>query len=707
LIGTQRRNFLSDLTNSIREEYERGLPNTGQAFNRVAAEWLGYELADANFVDGAGDRGIDFWFESEHGFDIYQCKSRELPENGDVDLCSFDNDGVLDLGRAKLFLESDGPIDTQNEPLKNFRHAWEHAISSRRSAKDPEPILVNLRLVLLGDGLTAPAEAEFEDFCSSLGNSHGIGNVPIEYRASICTVDQLLDGRWRQANREWKDSKGSKRDTVDLRPEKIDEALLKKGSAVFYCHAVDLVRAYREFGYQLFEPNVRCNINHSKVNAAIRESVLHRVTREEFRFLNNGVTIVCQNFQKPSANKPYFRVVKPGVVNGLQTVFALHEAYSDLNQADKHFESNCHVLLRLLPEDSLRDVNRLVKATNTQNPMQARNLRSNETEQIAFERLFADIGWFYERKEGAWEAFVADPRRWRTLHNLTKGHFLAQTSGGRGRARRVDNEILAQAWLSFIGFSAEAVHSKREIFENENWYDFIFLHTPKRHGFDYSHSIEDARQDGYNQSPPPALMLAAYLAREFARKAAPTPKENREEAVRRLKLDLSMPKEELQKTLNGDDTFLLGLILNGMSFEFAELFGFILYKVLGNDICILGPKIIGNGTFSLLKEQLDFDEVEKRIGEERFESNDILAVIWFVFRHLLDEMLGGAWRSGYLSARSRSRFLHSTETRKRLEQGVVQLHQFTEKTQLTRTWATGIKPGKGLFGFVRDALQQS
>ena len=710
VFGAHKRNYLLELASAIREETsERGLANAGLGFNRVAAGWLGYDLDDSNFVDGAGDRGIDFWFESDSGFDIFQCKSHELTESGDVDLSSFDNDGVLDLGRVKLFLESDNPIESQNEALKKFRHAWEHAVSSRRTAKEPEPISVNLRLVLLGEGLTGQAQIEFDDFCASLTKAHSVGNVPLEYRASLCTVDQLLEGRWRLENREWRDSKGAKKETVDLHPEKIDEALLKKGSAVFYCDAVDLVRAYQEFGYQLFEPNVRCNITQSKVNAAIRESVRHRITRDEFRFLNNGVTIICQSFQKPSSNRPYFRVTKPGVVNGLQTVFALHEAYNELSQADKiHFETNCQVLVRLLPEDSLRDVNRLVRATNTQNPMQARNLRSNNTEQVQFERLFAELGWFYERKQGAWEAFAADPRRWRTLQNKNRAHFQVQSTAGRPKMRRVDNEALAQTWLSFTGFSEEAVQSRRQIFEADEWYDFIFQHIPKRHGFDLNHKLDDARQECLNQAPPPALMLASYLSREFARKTAPTPKENRDQAIKRLRIDTtSTPKERVQEILNDDTDFLLGQVLYGMSFEFVELLGFILYKVLDTEISIIGPKILSNESFSMLSQQLDFDSVRKKVLENQCGEKDILSVMWWVFRHLVDEMLGGAWRSGYLSARNRTRFIHSPETRKRLEQGALQLHQFTQRTQLTRPWAVGIKPGKGLFGFVRDALTQT
>jgi AIPR protein len=704
--GVHRNNLLFELADALRITSERNSLSPGFAFNRVAAEWLGYDLDEANFVDGAGDRGIDFWFESDSGFDIFQCKSHDLLPNLELDSGRFDSEGVSDLDRAKLFLLTDSEIDTQNEKLMNFRHSWEHAVSSRRAMKDPEPLAVNLALILLGEGLTPQAQKEFDDFQASLQKSHSIGTVPIELHASLYTVEDLLQARWRLDNREWRDSKGTKKDWVDLFPEEKDEALEKKDTAVFYCRAVDLVRAYQEFGYQIFEPNVRCNINHSKVNAAIRESVKHRTTREEFRFLNNGVTIVCQNFQKPSANRPCFRVTKPGVVNGLQTVFSLHEAYGALPQEDKvHFEGNCYVLVRLLQEHSVRDLNRLVRATNTQNPMQARNLVSNNTEQAQFERLFAELGWFYERKQGAWEAFAADPRRWRTLPNKSKAQFQVQGGGGRPRVRRIDNEVLGQTWLSFVGFSEEAVQKKREIFENAKWYDFIFQHVPKKHGFDFQYRLEDAMQDSLNQAPPPGLMLASFLAREFARRAAPTVKENREAAIKRLRIDVQrMRPEQVQDLLAQDNEFILGQVLNGTSFEFVEFIGFILFRSLEGDLTVVGPNLLRNGMFLALSEQLDFDLVKGNILSQKVDENDVLAVSWWTFRHVLEELIGGAWLSGYRAARNRIRFLHSNETRRRLEQGAIQLHDYMNKTQLTRTWAVGIRPGKGLFGFVREAL---
>lgn len=200
-------------------------------------------------------------------------------------------------------------------------------------------------------------------------------------------------------------------------------------------------------------------------------------------------------------------------------------------------------------------------------------------------------------------------------------------------------------------------------------------------------------------------MLASYLAREFARKAAPTPKENREKAAKRLGIETGkVPREQVQALLLKDNEFIRGQVLNGMSFEFAELLGFILYRALGADLAVAGPNILSNGSFPSLSEQLDFDLVKKRIWDQEFEEKDVLAVVWWVFLHVLDEMIGGGWRSSYLVASNKIRFLHSSETRKRLHEGAVQLHKFTERTELTRTWAVGMKPGKGLFGLVRAAL---
>ncbi len=76
-------------------------------------------------------------------------------------------------------------------------------------------------------------------------------------------------------------------------------------------------------------------------------------TRREFRFLNNGVTITCNVFNKPTQQRAYFAIIRPGIVNGLQTAVALHTAYHELAPEDQEdFRQNCSVLVRLLRNDA-------------------------------------------------------------------------------------------------------------------------------------------------------------------------------------------------------------------------------------------------------------------------------------------------------------------------------------------------------------------
>jgi hypothetical protein len=568
-----------------------------------------------------------------------------------------------------------------------------------------EPLQVRLGLVLFGDGLTAPAQQEYDSFSNSLGGFQEYKGVPIEVRSKLYTVDDIIAARWRQDNREWRDQSGRKRNYIDLYPETL-EWIHGHQSAAFHCRAIDLIGAFDSFGYQIFEPNVRAHIGKSKVNMAIKESLVHHTSRKEFQFLNNGLTVICKGFSNPTENRPCFRVVEPGVVNGLQTVVALHEAYYLLPSEDqRHLEETCYVLVRLLQQTAVRDINRVVLASNTQNPMQARNLRSNTTEQVYYERLFAEEGWFYERKQGAWDAFSSDPARWRTLSHYRESQFQAPGTGGRPRFRRIDNELSGQTWLAFIGFSNEAVHNKRYIFDEDSWYELVFLHRTPRHAADYGFEISTPREEWKDQAPSHTVMLVGYLARQFAKGVALSSKENRELSCQRLGIDpTEIPKEQLDLTLAKDDDYLLEQVLSAMSFVFVEFFGYMLYRALDEKVHDAGYQLLRNRSLKYLYETSDFDGVALQVRAGDFETDDLIAIAWSAFRHTIDQLMAGPWMQSYQTARNRTRFNHSIETRTRIYRELDELNKFMERGQLTRVWAAGIPPERGLYRYIRDVL---
>ena len=146
----------------------------------------------------------------------------------------------------------------------------------------------------------------------------------------------------------------------------------------------------------------------SRSPVQIRVEINRRI---EFRHLNNGITIIADSIHGvgPKDKLSAIDVAQPGIVNGLQTVKSLHDGYKELNDPrdQAHFEEACSVLCRVHGTASVSDVNQLIKATNNQNAMKPRNLRSNDPEQLIYEQLFAELNWFYQRKEALGEHLKA------------------------------------------------------------------------------------------------------------------------------------------------------------------------------------------------------------------------------------------------------------------------------------------------------------
>jgi hypothetical protein len=169
--------------------------------------------------------------------------------------------------------------------------------------------------VALAHKLSAQAQEEFEKL--SAKTELDLGEILIGVRFQLKLVDELISERWRKENEQWKDRSGKKREKVRLTI--CDNQVLRPGpSYVFFTRAIDLVRAYEDFGYQIFEPNVRAEIHNSPVNKEIKRSVSSRKGRIEFRHLNNGITIIADSIHGvgPKDKLSAIDVVQPGIVNG-------------------------------------------------------------------------------------------------------------------------------------------------------------------------------------------------------------------------------------------------------------------------------------------------------------------------------------------------------------------------------------------------------
>jgi hypothetical protein len=276
-------------------------------------------------------------------------------------------------------------------------------------------------------------------------------------------IDDVLEEHWKQQNQQWTTLSGDKEEWITLQA---DDSFIDDGVCnIAFCRGIDLIRAYENFGHRLFAPNVRCYLQDTPINSRIKEAVKTEKGISNFRYMNNGVTIIGEAIEKKQISN--LRIRKPGVVNGLQTIRALSQAYSELDKSKKRlFEENLYLLVRIFagkkPSFSTDD---LVVATNNQNKMEARNLRSNTATQKHIEQQFAKLNWFYERKEKAWEAFSESPGSWDTLKGVRATKF-----GGKAKTsrRNVDNEVVATSWLAFSGYSDIARNEKNKLFSDDN-----------------------------------------------------------------------------------------------------------------------------------------------------------------------------------------------------------------------------------------------
>jgi hypothetical protein len=224
--------------------------------------------------------------------------------------------------------------------------------------------------------------------------------------------------------------------------------------------AKSVAKAVLDKGLHIFESNARLPLLRSEINKEIAATLGEPEGRRHFWDFNNGLTILCNDFGRPNT-----RIGLEGaqIVNGCQTAFTLSKNVSKLD----HVEVMCRIIRRAAPMQS----DRIRRATNLQNAMLERDLRSGDRVQKMLQMGFRRRGYFYERKRDEYKNCVAE---------LGKVNVAAQFPKGT-----IDNLYLAQLALAFWHEKpAPAKMQVRKIFVKaptpseeelpEGFYDVVF-----------------------------------------------------------------------------------------------------------------------------------------------------------------------------------------------------------------------------------------
>jgi hypothetical protein len=531
-------------------------------------------------TDGKGDCGVDFYSSNDATYVIGQCKFPDPGwfESHPTSIRKYDSSVVSDCRTVLEYLLGDRKANANDK----IRYLY-GLIQTDRSQED-----FNLTLYLIVFGrLDNRARAEFEELREGK-NSEGV-------RLVLEEIDNLVDDFL----------VGTKRPTgkieISLRPDK--DMLKAHDYCYFLANAGDLFRSFSDYGWRLFDLNLRYEMRNSSVNGDIVNSLVHNKTRRRFHHYNNGLIIVCEKYAFMDQGA-LVKITGAQIVNGLQTVKSIYNAVTTKRVSLTDLDEDCQVQVKIIrPNKDQQDfVADIVQATNNQNPMAPRNLKSNSREQRQLRREFALVEprWFFQVKEGEWESLGEEAGRFfKPVVGYQRSDFKPEPRKRRGRV--LDNQQLAKAWLAFIGFSDWAGDRTAHYFARPEVYDVAFRRCPTAEHWRTFRNSTDFRGQreanlGLNQGTAHQYLLA-YVCWEFVRHYLPSPKQYRQEALREgIRTGFIREADgTIMSSIAEQDSFLAGnhnyqtwRLMANMKEQLVEATAFILalkYKELDADVC--------------------------------------------------------------------------------------------------------------------------
>lgn len=155
----------------------------------------------------------------------------------------------------------------------------------------------------------------------------------------------------------------------------------------------------------LLQRNIRryLGLHSNRVNSAIHKTLSDEAKRNNFYFFNNGITIICRKFRYNALQGANYQVKmeEMHIINGGQTCKTIQQTLNNPTLFNQY--ENTYVLVRIYElsdedQDFVRDI---TYATNSQNPVDLRDLRSNDDVQKQLEIGIKDLGYIYKRQREA------------------------------------------------------------------------------------------------------------------------------------------------------------------------------------------------------------------------------------------------------------------------------------------------------------------
>jgi AIPR protein len=328
-------------------------------------------------TEGAGDFGVDAMhiseeYDGEFTVSLFQGKYKNNLE-GDA---NFPENGLESLIKAVKYLF---------DPTTKLNHLNPRLLAKVESARSliRDGYIPQVRAIACNNGLIWSAAAEEAIRRTGFGEQVTWEHVNHERLVKIL-----------QASRPVKE-------TLQLSGKAIVEDMEFSRVLVGRISVAEISTLIERHGERLLERNIRryLGLQGNRVNEDIRQTLMGG-EKSNFYFYNNGVTLTCDSFSYNALQNGDYqvRIENLQIINGGQTCITIAKTLQELNLLGQ--DAQAYVLLRLyqLPSDNHDLVQKITYATNSQNPVDLKDLRANDQRQQRLEMDIQQLGYSYRRK---------------------------------------------------------------------------------------------------------------------------------------------------------------------------------------------------------------------------------------------------------------------------------------------------------------------
>jgi hypothetical protein len=338
-------------------------------------------------TEGGGDFGVDAMhiseeYDGEFTVSLFQAKYK----NSLAGSSNFPEEGIGSLINAIQYLFN---------PAARLEHINQRLLAKVEEARSliRDGYIPQVRALACNNGLKWNVSAEDAIQRTGFGEQVSWEHVNHERLVKILQASKPV------------------KDTLQLSGKAIVEDMEFSRVLVGRISVAEIAALIERHGERLLERNIRryLGLQGNRVNEGIRQTLTSN-EKNNFYFYNNGITLTCDGFSYNALQDGDYqvRVENLQIINGGQTCLTI---FKTLQEPDLlHQNAQAYVLLRLyqLPRENEGLVQRITYATNSQNPVDLKDLRANDERQQRLAMDIQQLGFNYRRKRSDTSARPTD-----------------------------------------------------------------------------------------------------------------------------------------------------------------------------------------------------------------------------------------------------------------------------------------------------------